>query len=82
MLVDEIQAQSSPQEMKTLLDEALEPIFKAIDDTDLQQIVRQRLEGESTQEIADRLGLTQRTVQRRLEAIRGKLVRLKPNWEG
>jgi RNA polymerase sigma factor (sigma-70 family) len=82
MLLDEVPAPRSPQEMQSLLEEALEPILKALHDPDLQEITRRCLEEETTGEIAERLGLTQRTVQRRIKAIRRKLNWLKPGMGG
>jgi DNA-directed RNA polymerase specialized sigma24 family protein len=45
-------------------------LFECLDDAGLRCIARWRLEGYSTQEIADRLGCVPRTVERKLRRIR------------
>jgi RNA polymerase sigma factor (sigma-70 family) len=82
LLLDVIEAPRSSQEMEALLDEALEPILKTLNNPELRDILRLRLEDETTQEISKRFGFTERTVQRRMEEIRRKLASLEPELKG
>src|SRR5271170_3509258 len=59
----------SPAEA-AVLNEALERRLEALGDTDLRQIALSRLEGYTNREIADQIGCTERSVERRLERIR------------
>ena len=61
----------SPAEA-ALLNEALERRLEALADPELRRIALWRLEGYTNREIADRLDCTERSVERRMERIRGK----------
>ncbi len=63
--------EASPSEVAQL-QEAMDELFAALDasgDPKLKLIATMRLEGAETQEIADRLGCTARTVQRKLHIL-------------
>jgi RNA polymerase sigma factor (sigma-70 family) len=61
----------SPAEA-ALLNEALERRLESLADPELRQIALWRLEGYSNREIAEQLDCTERSVERKLERIRGK----------
>ncbi len=61
----------SPAEA-AVLNEALERRLEALVDPELRQIALWRLEGYTNREIADRLDITERSVERRTERIRTK----------
>jgi RNA polymerase sigma factor (sigma-70 family) len=61
----------SPAEA-AVLNEALERRLAALADPELRQIALWRLEGYTNREIADRLDMTERSVERRTERIRNK----------
>jgi RNA polymerase sigma factor (sigma-70 family) len=61
----------SPAEA-AVLNEALERRLEALADPDLRQIALWRLEGYTNREIADKLDLTERSIERRTERIRSK----------
>jgi RNA polymerase sigma factor (sigma-70 family) len=61
----------SPAEA-AVLNEALERRLEALADPELRQIALWRLEGYTNREIADQLGCTERSIERRLERIRSK----------
>jgi RNA polymerase sigma factor (sigma-70 family) len=61
----------SPAEA-AVLNEALERRLEALTDPELRQIALWRLEGYTNREIADRLDMTERSVERRTERIREK----------
>jgi len=61
----------SPAEA-AVLNEALERRLVALADPELRQIALWRLEGYTNREIADRLDITERSVERRTERIRTK----------
>ncbi len=57
-----------------VLNEALELRLEALADPELRQIALWRLEGYTNREIADRLDITKRSVERRTERIRSKWI--------
>jgi DNA-directed RNA polymerase specialized sigma24 family protein len=63
----------SPAEA-AVLNEALELRLEALADPELRQIALWRLEGYTNREIADRLDITKRSVERRTERIRSKWI--------
>jgi RNA polymerase sigma factor (sigma-70 family) len=68
----------SPAEA-ALLNEALERRLQSLGNAELRQIALWRLEGYSNREIAERLGCTERSVERKLERIRSKWTRCDDN---
>ncbi len=73
VLLDVIPSPRSPQEIEAELDEILELVYASLTDSRLQELFQFWLAGESPDEIAERLGLSKRTVYRGLERIREKL---------
>jgi DNA-directed RNA polymerase specialized sigma24 family protein len=63
----------SPAEA-ALLNEALERRLELLDDAELREIALLRLEDHTNREIADRLGCTERSVERRMERIRNRWI--------
>jgi DNA-directed RNA polymerase specialized sigma24 family protein len=62
-------------ELAAMLVENTQQLLDDLDDEMLSQIARLKLEGYSTDEIAQRLGCVRRTVERKLERIREKWAR-------
>ena len=56
--------------------ETCENLYQRLDDPALQEVVALRLESYTDDEIAERLGCSRRTVQRRLEVVRRQWLRL------
>jgi RNA polymerase sigma factor (sigma-70 family) len=81
-LLDLVEASPSEEELSVAMNEALEPIQLALPDPELQEIVRWLLEDFTPAEIAERLGCSKRTVERRRERIQKKLEPLRRQWEG
>ena len=50
--------------------EVCESLFERLDDSTLQEVARLRMDGYNDSEIAQQLGCSRRTVQRRIESIR------------
>lgn len=63
-------ADPSP-EMLLEMDESLQGLLGLLRDDTLRQIALWRMEGFSNQEIADKLSVTERTIQRKVRLIRG-----------
>jgi DNA-directed RNA polymerase specialized sigma24 family protein len=63
-------AREPSPEFAALLDEEYRRLFDRLDDDGLRQIAVWKMEGESNQEIAQRLGCGLRTVERKLGVIR------------
>lgn len=72
-LLDALKAPPSFEEMEAVIGEALEPIFRAVEDPYLPQVVELLLSGASTDDIAEKLATSKRTAQRRVKAVLAKL---------
>ena len=68
--IDQAVGDSPTPALAATMAEEFDRLMQALDDRTLQAIARQKLEGYSNQEIAERLGTTLRTVERRLQSIR------------
>ena len=69
--LEQMEATEPSPEEAAILNEALERRLQILSDPELQQIAVWKLEGRTNAEIADELDYTERTVERRLERIRG-----------
>ncbi|MEM8671889.1 MAG: sigma-70 family RNA polymerase sigma factor [Planctomycetota bacterium] len=72
-LLSQLAAASPQPELVAMAEESLQNLIDAIrqrDDEDLEAVVKLSIEGLATPEIADQLGCSQRTVQRKLRAAR------------
>jgi len=70
--LDELLAQSPTAELEAQLAEEFELLMQRLDtarDTDLRRITCWKLEGDSNEQIAERLGCARRTVERKLRLI-------------
>jgi RNA polymerase sigma factor (sigma-70 family) len=70
-ILDQIDSDGPTPAEAALLNEALERRFQMLKDPDLRQIALWKLEGYTNPEIAAQLDCTVRTVERKLERIRG-----------
>ena len=70
-ILDQIDSDGPTPAEAALLNEALERRFQMLKDPDLRQIALWKLEGYTNAEIATQLDCTLRTVERKLERIRG-----------
>jgi DNA-directed RNA polymerase specialized sigma24 family protein len=70
-ILDRIDSDGPTPAEAALLNEALERRFQMLKDPNLRQIALWKLEGYTNAEIAARLDCTLRTVERKLERIRG-----------
>jgi RNA polymerase sigma factor (sigma-70 family) len=70
-ILDQIDSDGPTPAEAALLNEALERRFQMLKDPDLRQIALWKLEGYTNAEIAAQLDCTLRTVERKLERIRG-----------
>jgi RNA polymerase sigma factor (sigma-70 family) len=69
-LVDQIDSDGPTPAEAALLNEALERRIEMLKEPDLRQIAIRKLEGYTNAEVAEQLGCTLRTVQRKIERIR------------
>jgi RNA polymerase sigma factor (sigma-70 family) len=68
--IDQIPDPKILQTLDAAADEAIEERLRQLPDNSLRQIVRWKLEGLTNREIAQRLACVERTVERKLKAIR------------
>jgi DNA-directed RNA polymerase specialized sigma24 family protein len=69
-LLDEIASAEPSPELAALVAEEFDRLLQTLDDPSLRQVALWKMEGFSSDEIADRLGCARRTVARRLDLIR------------
>jgi DNA-directed RNA polymerase specialized sigma24 family protein len=67
---DRLEGHEPAPEFALLMAEEAERLLDRLADQELQQIARFKLDGDSNEEIGQRLGCTGRTIQRRLQRIR------------
>ena len=68
--IEQILGGSPSPELAAEFGETLDGLVDQLEDDRLKTIVASKLEGYTNREIADRLGCTERTVERKLERIR------------
>ncbi|MFK8115122.1 MAG: sigma-70 family RNA polymerase sigma factor [Rubripirellula sp.] len=72
----EIQSPDPTPEMLAILDEQLQRLLAALRDDVLRKIAIRRLEGHSNAQIASEMEVSERTIERKLNLIRGDLEKL------
>jgi DNA-directed RNA polymerase specialized sigma24 family protein len=77
--LDELVGRDPAPDFVAMLDEEYQGLLTELGDDRLRQIAGLRIEGYEVSEIADKLGVSLRTVERKLNLIRSRWSKLLPN---